>query len=246
MDKTLIMNIDNNTDLLAKEPPLGKLLFHPVPFPNHPVVIVKRKEAVSVITQYMDNYQGRDFILTPDNYGLEVSINYDEGKFVNMILKGTGEQGERVVDNIATMFMPVESKSKEKITLHALLSVQDLAEFRGELAKEEVGAFLKRCLFHGFPRYKDKQVVCRPYRMYVNGKLDETDEIWGKIGSMVLTGLDQACSHAGLGTCVADYVNNNGYMLPQRGVTVMDSEPLEENAFPQTHFLFDESNEELT
>jgi hypothetical protein len=244
MDKSLIMSIDNDTDLLGKEPPLGKLTYHPVPFPTPATVIVKRKEAVSVITQALEHYRDREFRITPDNYGLEVSVNYADGKFVSMITKGTGEQGERVADGIANMLMPGEAKSKKKMTLHALLSVVDLAKFRGELTKQGVEPFIKYCLLNGFPPYKDKEVVCRPYRLYVDGVIDDPFYVWQKVNNMTITGLYMDYDYENTCKYLAEDINNIGYLLPQRGMTVADQNPLDEKAFPETRFLFEDPNDE--
>lgn len=243
MDKTFIMNIDENIALLGKELPLGSVLEHPVPFPLFETILVKRKDAVSTLTELLKGYESRTFIMTPDNYGLDVSINYKEGVFSSMILKGSGVAGERISDTIATMFVPKESKSKKDITLHALITVQDTRDFRRGLTKHDIPSFLRQRLMDGFAPYEDKKIVCRPIRLYVDGVPEDINETWERIADMLITGLSMLYDHASAmenAAVITDYEGH--YLLPQRGVIITDDEPLTDGAFPETRLLFDEES----
>lgn len=214
---------------------------HPVPFVNHRSISVKREDALAVILDSLKNYQDHEFHVTPLDYGLMVSVNYENGVFQSMILKGAGEQGERINDSIATMLMPKESKSKKKITLHALLTVQNVNRFSNGIDITEVPRVLKLALRNGFKPYDNKHVVCRPIKLYIDGVRSNISIVWREIGNMVITAFAMEYDYERLKRdVVEDFIKNDCYLLPQHGLIIDDSDAEKDGAFPETHFLFDD------
>lgn len=242
MDKEFIMKLDDEKDLLEKKPAVQKLEFHPIPFPAHRSFLVKKNEAIQLIREHTQDYQDREFIITCDNYGIEVSINYEDGEFRSMILKGTGEQGERVNDDIALRLMPKEAKNKKKITLHALLTIIDPDHFRDGVHKHDVPRILKQALLSGLNRYEDKSIVCRPYALFIDGVRGDVDFVWEEINSMVISGIGFDCNYDTLAGKAAAEINDKSYLVPRRGIIISDLKPEEEKALPTTHYLFDDDD----
>jgi hypothetical protein len=241
MDKQFIMKLDDEKDLLAKESPVKGLAYHPIPFPTYRSFLVKAEKLGQLVAEHIATYALRTFLVSYDNYGLEVSINYDEGKFVSMILKGSGEQGERIADEIATMFAPKEAKNKKKITIHALLTILDTRKFRGGTQKHEVPKILKQVLMQGFNRYEHKDVVCRPYAIWIDGVRHDPDFIWQEVNDMLLTGFAFTVKFEDVAARASAETFDNDYMAPRRGIIVKDENPDEEGAFPETHYIIDET-----
>lgn len=240
MDKTFIMKLDDTNDLLGKEPPTMGITPHPVAFPLYHSVCVKRRDAVATILEHLENYQDRQFYITPDNYGVDVSVNYADGKFISMILKGTGEEGDRIHEAIATMVVPKESKNKKKVTLHAILTMDRDRDTVGEPIYE-VPRIIKRALRDGFERYQDKKIVIRVLRLYIDGEETIAESVWQVIGNMLIAGYSLNCDYYLVKSFIEkDFVINHGYQLPQRGIIIRDETPSDEKAFPETHFLFDD------
>lgn len=235
------MKIDDTADLLEKESPILGLTYHPIPFPNHRSVLIKRGESVATVLEELKDYQDRTFAITTSNYGVEVSINYEEGQFVSMILRGTGAQGEKVNEDVALSLVPKESKNKNKITLHALLTILDLDKFRGGLSKTEVPKILRRALMEGLMRYEDKSIVCRPYTLFVDGVEESTENIWEIIGNFLMSGLTFYTDYAGIETVIKEDIENEKWVVPRRGIIIGDENPADEKAFPTTKFIIDES-----
>jgi hypothetical protein len=243
MDKTFIMKLTNTDDLLGKDSAILGVQFHPVPFPNHTSVLIQKESATETILEHVRKYRDRTFYFMPENYGLVVSINYENGKLRSMILKGTGEQGERIADNIATMLMPKESHSTQRITFHAIISITDVAH----TDKVKVPWILKQKIRNGDAGCADEEIVCRPFRFYVDDVQKEIDDHWDLFDYTVIAAYSLECGYAKLRRELeSDLVVNKGYRLPQRGVVIMDQHPEEEGAFPETHFLFSEDDVIIT
>jgi hypothetical protein len=244
MDKSFIMKLDNNTELLGKERPSGPMQTHQVAFPEIRTVATRREVAVELIAQHLEAYKDREFYVAPDNYGVEVSVTYAAGKFHSMILKGDGVSGERVIDEIAKMLVPAEAKNKGQVVLHCLLTIQDLMRFRGGTPKMEVPMIIKGALREGFLPYEEKKLICRPYSLFVDGKRCDIYKLWATIaGSLLIPGLYMEYSYETLKTnlhqdLIQDYED---YLVPVRGFLVEDANPEDETAFPATRFLFDDS-----
>lgn len=214
---------------------------HPIPFSKHRSICVKKEKALESILESMKGYRDREFYVTTIDSGLAASINYVDGKFSSMILKGTGEEGERINDTIATTLVPVEARSKRKITLHALLTVQDISRFNGGgVVVTEVPRILRYSLRNGFRPYDNKKIVCRPFKLYVDGVRAAITRVWDVIGDMVVTGYSMEYDYDSAKNSIKrEMVVNAGYLLPQCGLVVEDARPDEEGAFHETHFLFD-------
>ena len=235
------MKIDNNNDLLDKTPSLKGLEYHPIPFEPYRTIILPSGKEVETILDSLKEYQLREFVATFDNYGIEVSVNYNEGVFVSMILKGTGEQGESIIEPIATMLVPKEAKSKKQITLHAQITVLDVNKFHRGLLKQEVPNLLRDALRNGFRPYEDKNIVIRPYKIFVDGVLDDVTFTWEHINNMTITGLSMDYDYERLSNyIIADLVKVPEYLLPQKGIIISDQHPTEDGAFPDTRYLFDD------
>lgn len=241
MDKTFIMTINETSDLLERDQPVQGVVPHPVPFTTYLSIPVKREEVTEVILKHLKDYYHREFRVIPDDYGLPVSINYSGGKFKSMILKGTGEEGERVNDAIALKIVPAESKSQKDITLHALITIQtDLKYLRGGIENHEVPRFLREALRNGFEPYEDKGIVYRVLKVFVDGKRQPSSEsVWKLVGNMVITGYYLEYNYRDLEKFIQKEMISEGYSLPQRGLMIEDEHPEEEGAFPETHFIFD-------
>ena len=240
MDK-IIMQLDPNTELLSQSTPLKSLLHHPIPFPPYQSKLVKHSEAIATLTELLKGFEKREFTVTPFNYGLEVSINYSKGEFVSMILKGTGELGESIDPAIASLLAPPKSGSKKEVTVHALITVQDVREFRNGLNKYDVPAFLKQRLLEGFAPYEDKKIVCRILRLYIDGVSTNIDEAWATMRLFAITGLADDYNHTRaleLASTILSY--DPHYLLPQRGIVIADASPSDPEAFAELHLLFDE------
>lgn len=244
MDKTFIMQLDSNNDLLGKDQPVQGVIPHPIPFTTFTTVPIKRDvTGVEVILRTLKDYHGRTFRLIVDDYGLPVSVTYLGGKFKSMILKGTGVEGERVKDEIALGLVPAEAKSDKDITMHALLTIKtDLNYFRGGIEAHEVPKYLRSALRFGFEPFESKSIVYRVLRLYKDGVLgwDTSYNVWELIGNLVLAGYYLEYDYAGVEKYVQhDFIINAKYALPQRGIIIEDTEPGQEGAFPETHFLFE-------
>ncbi len=79
-DRGFVMEHSNNEKTI-----LG-IETHPVPFVKHSCISVKREDALAVILDSLKNYQDHEFHVTPLDYGLMVSVNYENGVFQSMIL----------------------------------------------------------------------------------------------------------------------------------------------------------------
>lgn len=249
MDKTFIMKLDDANDLLGKEQSVGGLEYHPVAFPPHQSVLVKREEAVAVILERLKEYRDREFIVGINYYGLEVSINYADGKFQSMILKGDGEKGERISDHIALRIVPAESKSKKKITVHAVLTIHEptnVAERNYE--NYEIPGILRQALREGFAPRQDKNIVHRILKVYVDGEWSRVERVWKVIGNMVTTGysLEYTYSELGEGLEKEMVFDSTPSIVPRSNLIIEDANPKDEKAFPETHFIFDDFVEEST
>jgi hypothetical protein len=242
MDKDFIMKLDDDKDLLTKEKPLLGFVNHPIPFSLYRSVIVNKADIPATVLDAIKDYTDRTFLLLPKSYGVEVSINYDEGLFQSMILKGTGEAGERVSDHIALQLVPKEAKSKNKITLHALLTLQDKRQFRGGVEKHEVPKVLKQAIMQGLAFREDREIVCRPYRLFVDGKDGDPYDIWEHIGGLIMAGLNILTFATKLEKDLEDFVNCDTWLIPTYGLILRDEQPQEEGAFPETHFVINEDD----
>lgn len=240
MDKTFIMKLDNEKELLDKASPFKGLETHPVPFPIYRMVFVKPGEVRATIQDHIKNYTDRIFLLNIENYGVDVSINYADGLFKSMILKGDGVQGERIADEIATMLVPKESKNKKNMSLHALLTVQDLEYFKGGIKKHEVPRIVKECLRNGFWRREEREVVCRPYAFYIEGVRVDSYDTWDEIGNMPLSGLNMEYNFDQVLEYCTEHIQEYRYLLPQRGIILEDAEPEDNDSFPPTLFMLEE------
>lgn len=235
------MKIDNNNDLLDKTPLLSGMEYHPVAFEPYRSIILPSGKEVDTILDSLKEYHHRRFIAGFDNYGVEVSVNYNEGVFVSMILKGTGEQGEGVIEPIATMLVPKEAKSKNKITMHAQMTVLDKNKFQRGMLKEEIPSMLRDALRNGFKPYEDKNIVIRAFKLFIDDVLEDPYNTWQHIGNMTLTGLSMGYDYEALRDYIkADLIMVPNYLLPQKGIILSDEHPNEEGAYPTTRFLFEE------
>lgn len=235
------MKIDNNNDLLDKTPLLKGLEYHPVAFEPYRTIILPSGKEVETILDSLKEYKHREFTATFDNYGVEVSVNYDEGVFVSMILKGTGEQGESIIEPIATMLVPKEANNKNKLTLHAQMTVLDKNKFYKGMLKQEIPAMLRDALRNGFRPYEDKNIVIRAYKLFLDGVRDDPMDTWSYIGNMTLSGLSMDYDYETLSTYItAELIHVPEYLLPQKGIIISDQHPDEEGAFPETRYLFED------
>ena len=242
MDKDFIMKLDDEKDLLDKEKTILGLARHPIPFPPYRTVLSDRTHFMQMVYENMKAYIGREFEITLFSYGLEVSINYDQGHFVSMILKGTGTQGERIRDDVALQFMPQEAKNKNKITLHGTLTLFDPQRFRGGTDKHEVPLILKHAFSQGISPREGKEIVCRPHTLYIDGKRTDVMDAWGEINSFTITGLSSSGDYEHIEKWVEDEVYDiEQWMVPHCGFIVADASPDDEGAFPLTHFIIDDS-----
>jgi hypothetical protein len=241
MDKELIMKLDDEKDLLKPKLPVKGLAYHPIPFPTYRTFLVKPEALRPLVQEHIAEYKDRNFVITCDNYGVEVSVNYEGGKFVSMILKGTGEMGERVDDQVALMLMPLESKNKKNVTLHALLTIVEPATFRGGINNHEVPRILKEALLKGLDRYENKGIVCRPYAIWIDGVRLEEMDIWAEINDVLITGIAFYCGYDDVVSRMDAESFCRDYLVPRRGMILADEEPDKPGAFPETHYLIDDS-----
>ena len=244
MDKEFIMKLDDEKDLLAPKLPVKGFAYHPIPFPTYRSFLAKPENLSQLVQEHIAEYKDRNFVLTCDNYGVEVSVNYDEGQFISMILKGTGEMGERIDDHVALMLMPKESKNKKKVTLHALLTIVEPASFRGGWGKHDVPKILKEALLKGLDRYENKGVVCRPYALWIDGVRLEEMDIWAEINDVLITGVAFYCPHEDVVSRMSVESFSRDYLVPRKGMILADEKPDESGAFPETHYIIDETIEQ--
>lgn len=246
MDKTFIMKINETMDLLNKDrSPLG-IVSHPVPFPSCKTVTLKRDDSIDAILKHLEDYKDREFIAGVSYYGVTVSINYAEGKFQSMILKGTGEEGERVNDHIALMIVPAEAKSTKNITLHAILTLQEPADVAWRnYSNIDIPAIVRRALREGFEPREDKKVVHRILKVFVDGKWNPLEKVWKVVGNMVTTGFALEYTYEELRENIQkEALYDAVSIVPRNGFIIMDIKPEDEKAFPETHFIFDDSVED--
>lgn len=223
-----IMKLDDQTDLLAKAFPIGNVESHPVPFPLHQSFLVHREVLAEKVRERIEAYPDRDFRVAFDNHGLEASINYDEGEFESLILKGSGDEGERVLDSAARRIVPhLTALRKEKITVHVLLTVKDPKAY--DAAKQ-----VREALRTG----NAEHVAIRVLRVYVKGVRFNSDKVFSAVGLMT-TAYEYLAVHSQVEEWALSLVNEDAgeYSLPVRGVIISDEYPDKEQAFPETRFL---------
>lgn len=241
MDKDFIMKLDDEKDLLDKENTILGLARHPIPFPPHRTVLSDRTHFMQMVHENMKAYIGREFEVTLYSYGLEVSINYEQGQFVSMILKGSGTQGERIRDDVALQLVPLEAKNKNKITLHGTLTLLDYRGFCNGIEKHETPRVLKQALFQGISPRQGKEIVCRPHALYVEGKKIDVMDVWNIINSFLITGLSYSGDYEYIESMIeTDVDESDDWMVPHCGFIVGDTSPDDQEAFPLTHFVIDD------
>lgn len=254
MDKDLIKNLDEGTDLLGKEKSLMGIVAHPLPFPHHSrTVFVKNETAVEEILEFMEEYHRREFYIIPDNIGMDVSVNYKDGKFVSLILKGDGDKGERVSDTTALKMVPKDIARKEEVTIFARLTVSDPERYRGNFTKEDVMPFLRKSLREGIDDSHDKKIVCRPFSYYIDDLPATFEDLWEDTSSKFIFDLSVECPHVSLREAVTRALQQEEYRLPQQGIVIFDAYLMREDApnkgtlFLDTHFILnDEYSIEVT
>jgi hypothetical protein len=241
MDKDFIMKLDDEKDLLDKEKTILGLARHPIPFPTYRTVLSDRTHFMQVVYDCLKDYTDRFFIVTCDNYGIEVSINYEDGLFKSMILKGSGKEGERIREDVALLLVPPEAKNKNKVTLHGLLTILDHRKFRGGMEKHEVPRVLKQALMQGIIPREGKEVVCRPYTLFIDGERQPIENLWEEIGGFLISGLSFYGEYDAVEEIIKeDIMDDHTWLIPHRGFIIDDNEPWDEKAFSPIHFIIDD------
>jgi CBS domain-containing protein len=247
MDKNLIKKLDNKTDLLGKEKSLMGIVHHPMPFPSITrTVFVKRESAVEDILEFMAEYKRREFYIIPDNIGLDVSVNYDKGVLVSMILKGDGDKGERISEATALKLVPGVIARTDEVNVFARLTVQDPDEYKGGFTKDDVLNFLKKSLREGIDDEHDKKIVCRPYAYYIDDLPGALEDIWEEVSDKFMFDISISCPHKSLREGITEMLNQRDYRLPQQGIIIFDQflisneAPKKGTLFLTTHFILND------
>lgn len=228
-----------------RAPSLRGIAIHPVEFPEHNSVIVTEKNVVKKILDKLQNYQTREFRLAYVHYGLEASVNYEYGKFISMIQKGSGIEGERIDDETALKLVPEEIEYKGgAVTLHVMLSIKwDERVINPSLAKHEIPKILRNALHKGEIVLEDAEITCRVGRVYINGNRADSWRTAKKAVTGFILIYDLLFSYEQTEEWVKDMLNDvNTYHLPTHGIVVTDEHIGDPEAFPETHFIFQEKS----
>lgn len=243
MNEAIIMKLDDQTELIGKEGPVRGIEPHPVVFPHYESFTCDRQNIVEKIKAALVKYRDRSILVTYANYGLEASVNYQDGKFRSLILKGSGEAGERIADQVALRFVPSDIPNHGKLTLHVLLTIRDEKQFRGKRTPPwTVPNLMRRYLrLDKQPRYTSQSVVCRVERLYRDGVQVDVDDILDDVDQRLTTEYSYMACYETLPAAVYEFIRENDtYMLPMCGVVISDEFPNDPGAFPSMHFLLDE------
>lgn len=247
MNEAIIMKLDDKTHLLEKAGSVRGIERHPIPFPHFITETVDRQNIVERVLRSISSHQDREFLVSYDNYGLEASVNYKDGKFHSLILKGSGEEGDRLSDLIALKFVPSDIDQKGQVTMHVLLTIRDPQQFRRKLlpAWEVPGAVRKFIRLGKKPRYTSQEVVCRLERLYVDNEQIDVRHAWSYIGGTMTTEYAVYACYETMAETVREMTSvHDTYMLPMRGIVITDDVPDDEGAFTTRHFILDEYRNE--
>ncbi|BAW19136.1 hypothetical protein [Ralstonia phage RP31] len=230
-------------DKPKKTPSTRSIVMHPVEFPKHRSVRIARKNITAKVMECLATHPSREFRLSYDNYGLEASVNYKDGKFQSLILKGSGVEGERINDEVALLLFPEESSHKGDITLHALLSVKyDPRVLNPSFKAQEVPKLIRKALRAKETTVDGHPIACRINRLYVDGKYVNHDRAYDFVDEKLTPTYDlmlvnDEFAEEWIKTMIRE---EKDYAIPAHGFVLTDEHPDSENAFPETHFIFDE------
>lgn len=236
------MNIDDKNDLLGKDQALT-LAYHEIEFPTYKSIPVKVEHLLEVILEQLENYKDREFQVRYKNYGVEVSICYRNGLFNSMILRGTGEQGELLDEDVVAHFLPTKLNNYLDIDIHANITICDRERYQGKLNKTEVPFLVKKALRDKMENTEELDIVCRVERLFYFNTRWPVNDLFDFFPKCSIHPLQFEYFYEQLFTNLIDDIIDPKYNLPQYGIIVEDANPHTPGAFPETHFIFDEATE---
>lgn len=162
---------------------------HPIAFSTIPIVEITRDNIQEQIA-LLEPYRQQPVILQILNYGLEVSVNYKDGKLVSVLANTDSIEGEVIPLISAEFIFPLTSVEKQDITLRAIITLTDVTRFRGGITKLDIASVVKDCLVNGFGPYESKQLIVNPVELWVGGIKVAISKVWPVVGNITIGGTE--------------------------------------------------------